>query len=146
MNIIFCILLSYLLIGIGSTVQALKANPLDAPGWAMNANFGTLVYVTLLWPISDMVNMNDGVDTLRSFVFNLMLVLIKITIMTASVWGCFALVDLWFDNNTIIIILGILLLLICTPLITLIVAILMIPTTLILSILINVLFPLNNRE
>ena len=56
MEIIACVLIAHILIGLGETHKAITAPAFQRPMWAMNASVGSILFSILFWPISRFIN------------------------------------------------------------------------------------------
>lgn len=147
MEIVICALLAYLLSGFAQVIKDLSVRAMDRPMWAMNPTLGKAIMVTLTWPSRPMILLTRSslVEIAQWVAFRLLGFLIQMTVLTAFIWGAYAIAGLVFESfflkfalATVIAFFGLFFVL---PLISLI----MVPVTLLLALLLTFLFPKSSK-
>ena len=146
MEIIVSAILAYLLSGISQATKDLGGNVIDRPMWAMRPTLGKAILVALTWPARPIIDGSYSTGQLgRSIVFGMLGVLTQMAVLTAFIWGAYALASLVFDNFALQLILAAVIAFIGSLFVLPLVSLLMMPITLIIAWPLDFLFPLKSE-
>lgn len=146
MEIVVSAILAYLLSGISQVTKDLAGRVIDRPMWAMRPTLGKAILVALTWPTRQIIGGHYSTGQLgRAIVFGVLGVITQMAVLTAFIWGAYALASLVFDNFAFQLILAAVIALIGSLFVLPLASLLMMPITLILAWPLDLLFPLKSE-
>jgi hypothetical protein len=147
MIIALSLALSYVLMGFGFVTDAMNADPLKKPFWAFEPTIGKMILYGTTWPASPIWNAHFGApdNSTRAAAFAMLDVVLRFATLFLPTW-CFIQLAIYWTNNFYLqigLVVGFLALL---RFIMPVISILLVPIALILSLPLDLLFPIKKRD
>lgn len=142
--ILFSIVISYLLLGLGKVSADLSARPIHRPLWALKPTARMAILVALTWPLGSL--RRSPRQDARGTAFGLVGVVGLWLVAGAAVWACLAVPGLATNNLIVHIGVSAALIIFVLPIILPILSIIATPLVLILCLPLEVFFPLRAEK
>lgn len=147
MEIIISLILAYLFSAFTQVMKDLGGRPIDKPAWAIQPTLGIAIMIGLTWffrPFTHVIYPNG--QRARAIVFGMLEVLIQLAVLTAIFWAAISISTHYFDSIILQVVTVAAIFIVGAPIILLITTIVMTPIILIISLPLDLLFPLKESS
>jgi len=145
MDVFACALFAYVLCGVSRVLKDLSINGEARPLWALNPTLARAILVVIGWPVRPIVEAYASSRQIaRSIVFGLLSIVTQMLVLTGYIWLSHELAKLVFENFILQIILTLVIAVVGSFIAMPIGSALLTPIIFLISIPLNLLFPLKN--
>jgi len=147
MEIAISFVLAFVISGVSQVAKDLGGRPLDRPFWTLQPTFWKMLLVGLTWFVRPILDIsNSGAPLARSVAYGLLGATVQLTTLTAFVFGCISMAQHFFDGTFAVVVTSALLMIVGSFIVLPIVSFVILLATVLLSIPINLLFPLRHSS
>jgi len=147
MEIAISFVLAFVISGVSQVAKDLGGSPPDRPFWALRPTSGKMLLVGLTWFVRPSLDIFHCCGQLaRSVAFGLLGATVRLTTLAGFVFGCISIAQHFFDGTIAVVVTSALLMIVGSFIVLPIVSFVVFSVTILLSIPLDLLFPLRHSS